>query len=242
MSPKPQILPATAFAVALLSGCGGEGEGDVTVTVYGEEFIEVGIPADEMADGWAVDFERFVVGIEKIAVGGVEMTAPDPIDISVATGGAGHPIATAAVPVGAHSGSRYRITEVSLAGSATKDGVTKTFDWSFDEPTDYSACETTTLVEEGETATFEITVHADHFFYDSLVAEEPQVVFQALADADADADGIIARTELEASDLGAYDAGSGGDVQNLWAFLVAQSRSLGHVDGEGHCDARAVPQ
>lgn len=223
-----------------LAACGdGAGAGVVTVTVYGEDFIEQGIPSDEMADGWSVTFDRFVVTMDEIMVGGVEMPAASSTDIATETEGAGHPVASAMVSAGDHTDSSFTITRVELTGSASKDGTTKTFDWVFDQQTHYSACETTTPVTDGGTATFQITVHADHFFYDSLVAEEPQVVFQALADADADDNGAITRAELEAADIGSYDPGSAGDVDELWAWLIAQGRTLGHVDGEGHCDSHA---
>lgn len=239
---RTRILPLFMLTSSIFSlgACGDEAnEGDVTVTVYGEDFIELGIPAEEMADGWSVTFNRFEVTVDEVMVGGVEMPAADPIDISADTGGAGHPIANAVVPAGTHTDSSFAITRVELSGSASKEGMTKTFDWVFDQETHYSGCETTTEVSDGETATFQITVHADHFFYDSLVAEEPQVVFQALADADADEDDVITRAELEATDIGSYDPGSAGDVNDLWAWLIAQSRTLGHVDGEGHCDSHA---
>lgn len=239
-----RLLPLFVWtsSVFCLTACGDEaGEGDVTVTVYGEDFIEQGIPAEEMADGWSVTFDRFVVKVDEVIVGGVEMPAADPIDISTATGGAGHPIASAAVSAGQHTDSSFAITRVELSGSASKDGTTKTFDWAFDQETHYSACETSTEVIDGGRATFQITVHADHFFYDSLVAEEPQVVFQALADADTDGNGAITRAELEVADIGSYDPGSAGDVNDLWGWLIAQSQTLGHVDGEGHCDAQAQP-
>ena len=42
--------------------CGG-GEGTIVVTAYGESFIEEGISAEDMNDGWAVAFERFEVWI-----------------------------------------------------------------------------------------------------------------------------------------------------------------------------------
>ncbi len=49
---------------------------------------------------------------------------------------------------------------------------------------------------------------------------------------------MLTRAELEAAGIGAYDPGNA-DVDDLWAWLVAQSATLGHVDGEGHCDAAA---
>ena len=236
----PSIVSALCCALTA-SACTEDaaGDGDVTVTVYGEDFIEVGIPADEMADGWAVTFDRFDVSIDQIIIGGVRIPATGAVDISAETGGAGHQLATAKVPVGEHTGSSFAIARVELSGSATRDGVTKTFAWTFDQETHYDSCEPTTSVARGEDATFQVTVHADHYFYDSLVSEEPALAFQALADADADADGVITRAELEVADIGSYDPGSDGGIDDLWSWLVAQNRTLGHVDGEGHCDSHA---
>lgn len=231
-----------AGLIGASAGCSDDptGRGDVTVTVYGEAFIEAGIPAEAMADGWAVTFDRFVVTVDDVVVGGVAATNSASPDLAVATGGAGHPIASLSVPEGKHTGARFALSRIELAGSASKDGVTKRFEWAFDQPTRFTGCETTTTVADGGQATFEITVHADHFFYDSLVSEAPAVVFQALADADADGDGDITQAELEAADIGGYDPGSAGGVGSLWAWLVAQSQSVGHVDGEGHCDAEPL--
>lgn len=92
-------------------------------------------------------------------------------------------------------------------------------------------------MKEGETASFQITVHADHLFSDSLVSSEPKVLFQPLADADSDGDGALSEAELVAADVGAYDPGSEDGIDDLWAWLGAQVRTLGHVDGEGHCTA-----
>ena len=230
-------MRAYVFLPLFLLACAGEGE--VTATVYGEDFIELGIPAEEMADGWSVTFNRFFVTVEDVIVGGIQLPPGEPLDLSVETQGAGHPLASAVIPAGDHTDSSFVIARTELAGSASRDGTTKTFDWVFDQETHYAACETTTKVTAGGAATFQVTVHADHFFYDSLVAEEPLVVFQALADADGNDDGVISRTELEVTDIGSYDAGSDGEVNDLWTWLIAQSRTLGHVDGEGHCDSHS---
>lgn len=239
MRTPTQILCTASFVLASACGDDAPGLGAVNVTVYGEEFIEDGIPAEEMGDGWAVTFTRFAVTIDEVTVAGVRAANVAPIDLAVGTSGAGHPVATLDVPSGTHSGSGYILSRAEVAGTANKDGVTKTFDWVFDQKTVYTACETSTDVPDGGDGNFEITVHGDHFFFDSLVSEEPQVLFQALADADQDGDGVIARSELEGAGLGAYDPGSSGDIDNLWAYLVAQSSNLGHVDGEGHCEPSA---
>lgn len=223
----------------LLASCGTDGEGTVTVTAYGESFIEDGIPASEVGDGWAVTFSRFDVSIEDVTVAGADISVPATIDLSESSSGEGHELGSALVPEGEYTGASFTITRVEVDGSATKGTETKSFSWVFDEATRYTECETTTSVSDGGSATFQITVHADHLLYDSLVSEEPQLLFQALADADADTDGIITQAELAAADIGGYDPGSEGGVDDLWAWLVAQTRTLGHVDGEGHC--RSAP-
>lgn len=244
MNSKSLFLYLTlALTLGTLVACGDDddddsatGEGTVNVKVYGEDYIEKGIPADEMDDGWAITFDKFDISIDELKVGGVKITTPDSLDIAGETDGSGHALASGTVPAGEHSGPGYSVNRIEMAGSATKDEVTKTFDLTFDAATHYSDCDTTTKVTDGGESNLELTIHADHLFGDSLVSHEPNVVFQALADADADDDGEITQAELEAADIGSYDPGSEGGVDNLWDFLVAQSQTLGHIDGEGHCD------
>lgn len=221
----------------LLSACGTDGEGTVTVTAYGESFIEDGIPAAEVGDGWAVDFSRFEVSISDVTVSGERVEVPTSIDLAVSSSGAGHELGSALVGAGELADAGFTIAKVEIVGTATKAATTKSFTWVFDQPTRYEECETTTSVTDGGSATFQITVHADHLLYDSLVSSEPQVLFLALADADTDNDGVISQAELTATDIGAYDPGSEDGVDNLWAWLTALTRTLGHVDGEGHCRA-----
>lgn len=241
---SPQIIGLTILlSGTILTGCGEDAQeeatGEVQVAVYGESFIEEGIPTAEMADDWSVTFDSFTVDIEDVVVGGVTMPASEPIEISGATDGAGHALVAADVPAGSHEGPNFAIAEVIVTGSATDGDTTKTFDWTFDQVTHYEECETTTEVVDGETSTFQITIHADHFFYDSLVSEDPDLVFQALADADENDDGEITAEELSNASVGDYDVGNNADIDDLWAWLVAQSQTLGHVDGEGHCDAHS---
>jgi len=227
-------------SLLLLSACVATGdEGELTVTIYGEAFIEEGIPASE-TDGWEVTFERFAVVLRDVKVADRGVLVSYPIDLSRPSGGAGYLMGTGLVPSGEYTDATFTIAHMEVRGSATKGDVTKTFDWVFDEAVRYSECETTTVIPAGGAATFQITLHADHLLYDSLVSETPQLTFQGIADADADADGVITREELEAADLGAYDPGSGGDIDTLWDYLAAQAATVGHVDGEGHCKAEPV--
>lgn len=232
-------IPATCLlsTVLLLSACGHEGEGTLVVTAYGEAFIEDGIPVTAVGDGWAVAFSRFEVVLQDVRVAGALIDVPAKADLSISSSGAGHELGAARVSAGEHTGGGFTLSRVEVEGTATKGSTTKSFRWEFAEPTRYEACETTTTVTDGGSAVFQITLHADHLFYDSLVSPDPNVLFQALADADADGDGVIAPLELAATDIGAYDPGSEDGLDDLWAWLNAQTRTLGHVDGEGHCHA-----
>ena len=238
--PANSPAPSTVRGLSCLGlslcvfGC-ATATGAVDVTAYGEDFIEEGIPAEEVNDGWAIDFSRFEVTFAEVTVGGVVLADAVTVDLAQASDGDGQVLGVLDVAEGNYDESSFAIERVEVDGSATLNGQEKTFSWVFDDAVSYHECETTTAVVDDETATFQITVHADHLFYDSLVAEEPRLLFQPLADADANADGDITAEELAATDIGAYDPGSAGGIDDLWAFHGAQTATLGHVDGEGHC-------
>jgi hypothetical protein len=239
------LLRAMPLGLLLLTACGsddddgGAGRGTISVRAYGESFIEDGIPAQDVDDGWSITFDRFEVRVRNLRVAGLKLDDPPVVDLAVESDDEGHELASAEVSTGVHWEPSFSIDHVEVEGSAERDGSIKRFHFTFAEPTHYSHCETSTTVEPNGHATFQITVHADHLFYDSLVAEEPQLLFDAIAAADSDDDGEVTRAELEARDIGNYDPGNE-DADDLWSWLVAQHRTLGHVDGEGHCQATSV--
>jgi hypothetical protein len=80
-----------------LTACGDDPQpGTLSVSVWGEGFIEEGIPADELVDGWAIDFDAFVVSIgNTVGRAGEDGTdVGDPtfrlVDLAQPTAGAGH--------------------------------------------------------------------------------------------------------------------------------------------------------
>jgi len=221
----------------LLCACAAS-EGEVEVRVWGEAFIEEGIPAAEMSDGWAIQFQRFEVELRDVSIAGVTVEDPGPLDISEPSDGRGQLVGRAHVEAGDHDDAAFTIASVQIEGTAEKDGVTKSFAWTFDTPVDYSQCETSTEVPRDGVGELQITVHADHLFYDSLVSEEPALRFDPIAAADADDDGDVTMDELGAADIGAYDPGNL-PIDDLWSFLAAQAQTMGHVDGEGHCASGA---
>jgi hypothetical protein len=227
-------LPLTLALALATAACGGDG--DIDVTIYGEDFIETGIPASATADGWALTFSRFSLELGNVRVAGGELEGGT-FDLATDTGGAGQTVGTLSAAEGDHTHAAFTVSGLQVEGTATRDSDTKTFAWNVAQTIDYDACETTTHVASGETAGFEITIHADHLLYDSLVAASPGLRFQALADTDDPADGTITQAELAAADIGTYDPGSDGSIDDLWSWILEQAVTLGHVDGEGHCHA-----
>jgi hypothetical protein len=231
---------ATLGTLWACTSCGTGGEGTVSIRAYGESFIEDGIGADDVDDGWALAFDKFIVHIKDVTLAGSEIDVDATVDVSRRSSGQGHEIGSALVPTGSHTRSSFTTTGLEIEGTAWKGDETKSFKWRIEDVTRYVDCETTTKVTAGAEAALEITIHADHLLYDSLVSDQPRVLFQAYADADQDQDGTITEVELAATDIGNYDPGSDDGVDDLRAWLVAQSRTLGHVDGEAHCTAKSV--
>jgi hypothetical protein len=133
---------------------------------------------------------------------------------------------------------------VWVKGSASKDATTVTFDWGFALDIVHSHCEVEATID-GDEATVEATIHGDHLFYDDAVSTEPDVAFALIAAADgaagAAADGAVTLDELAAVDITAearYGVGSL-PITDLRTFVTHQVGTVGHIDGEGHCDVGA---
>lgn len=256
------------LGLALLAACDGGGAGDLSVQIYGEEFIEAGIPADVFADGWSVTFDNFLISVGEVAVAEASADAAldEPrfqiFDLAADSSGAGFAVASATVAAGAYDDTRYIVApsatavagnvkagphelmttkgySVYVKGEATRGDERVTFAWGFTTRTVYEACQSKAVVDPATPAEVQLTIHGDHLFYDDLFSEEPSVRFDLIAQADADADGIVTAEELAAVDIRAlenYQVGST-DITDLWRFVEHLTTTLGHIDGEGHCEA-----
>jgi hypothetical protein len=141
-----------------------------------------------------------------------------------------------------------------VEGVATKGALSKRIRWTFAAPTLLVECEgeqggKKTLgvtVTNGGSETVQLTVHGDHLFYDDLQAANAVPRFDAIAKADADADGEVTLEELAAVRLyaidpadGRYGTGAAANVNTLRDFVTALSRTVGHYRGEGECFAKS---
>jgi hypothetical protein len=244
----------------LLSGC--TGTGTWVVETWGEDYIEDQIPAADVDDGYAITYDEFLIVLGPVALidgngdevaglgdpqvfdmtqagphavgdAGVPSTHYDQVDMTVAP-------ASGAVAGNATEDQVTRMNDdglsVSVAGSASLGNDSFTFAWDFTTDTHY-ACEPDLTIADGGEGSTQLTIHGDHLFYDDLEDPEAVVTFGVLAAADADADGEVTRAELEAVDVATTGHGVGqySDVTNLWLYVEHLTQTLGHIDGEGHC-------
>src|SRR5690606_29213647 len=114
------------FATSLVpfAGCSEppRSEGTLRVTVYGEAFVEDGIPAAEVVDGWAIDFTALLVAIDGIAADEVVAEHPQAIfDLTLDSAGEGHQLTELTVARGRVEHLHYRIGPAvdAVAGNAT---------------------------------------------------------------------------------------------------------------------------
>lgn len=255
-STSPSGLPFGLLCAVLpvpLAACGDDGHdhdhaaGTLAVSIYGEDFIEVGVPAEAMSDGWAVTFDAFDVTIAGVTAQAghdadeLSFDTPRTFQLATDTGGAGQAVHTFDAPGGVYDHFGYVIDGVTVAGSATDGTDAVTFDWTFDVLVSHSHCEIEVTVD-GTDEAVEITIHGDHLLHDDAVAAEPLLAFQAIADADgaegSTPDGDVTTAELAAVDLSTFERYQVGSlpIATLLEFVTHQATTLGHVDGEGHCE------
>lgn len=161
-----------ALSLSGVTGCSGDdggegGSGTATFSIWGEEFVEDEIPADEFADGWSVEFDRFLVHVGGVYVRDragmrselegswlVDLKQPGPHELGSLelTSKAWPHVGYAVRPVTSTTLVHDSATEDQLAsmekggfsvhvsGLATKGDVTKTFSWGFTNATAYDDC------------------------------------------------------------------------------------------------------
>ena len=270
---KQMLAWVIVALVALAVGCDDTddaGQGTLAVSIYGEAFIEEGIPGGApgcdgcVEDGWAVTFDRFLVVVTSVEVRGPETVRDDTarvFDLAEASPGAGaeagQRVVEFAVAAGTYDRLDYTVgpagaglvgaaedvaavgqNAVYVEGQATREGVTVRVAWGFAGVTRYVDCETAARVEAGGVGASQLTIHADHLLYDDLVSAEPRVVFDLIAASDGDGDGVVTAAEMGARDISGearYQVGNAA-IDDLWGFVAAQVGTLGHIDGEGHCE------
>lgn len=139
---------------------------------------------------------------------------------------------------------------VFASGSATDGTTTKSFAWGFAEPATYARCVDVgggqeidgIVVPDGGVVSVQLTIHGDHLFYDDLQSSAAGLRFAHIAAADTNDDGEVTLAELDAVDLSSIPTSEGTygvaatSVTTLGGFVRASTRTLGHFNGEGHCD------
>ncbi|MBN2526475.1 MAG: hypothetical protein JXR76_08775 [Deltaproteobacteria bacterium] len=242
-----------------------DGAGTLNVTIWGEAYIEQGIPAAEFADGYAITYEKFLVNVRNISAAtadgaiGIRDAASKIWDVTKV---GPTDIVSAQVDAASYTHTAYTIAPAnaaSLAGNAdaadvammkqngysifvqalaTNGTITKHFAWGFNSATRFDPCHSLGVVTSDGEASIQITIHGDHLFYDSAQSTDPALRFTDLALADANSDNEITREELLAYSITAlqyYTVGNM-DITNMWDYLSYMVKTVGHIDGENHCE------
>jgi hypothetical protein len=241
----------------------------MVLSIYGEDYIEDEIPAADVVDGWSVMFDSFVVSIGALSAaddpfdGGPRYRL---VDLSMGTAGAGVELDRVTLDPSAYRDIGFRIAPAAdavavnvgmqvrekmfaeglsllVSGTARRGPQEKHFLWGFTTDTVYSGCESTAALDGSGPIPGQITLHGDHLFHDDLFSDAPGVAFDLIAAADIDGDDNITEAELRAVDIRTqerYQVGDLTSIKDLWSFIEQQTATLGHFDGEGHCDAARV--
>lgn len=271
------------IALALLVGCAGDGS--VDASIWGEDYIEQGIPAASAAEpagfenGWSLRYTKFLVNVGALTLAasdgtpGASLPAVRVYDLHTLRGPLSLGTLSGLSPV-RYDSVGYRMEpagDATTAGNATaadvtlmrsgrysvyvegegqRMGVTVRFRWGFGGAVAFERChssetEVGVAVPSGGVARAQVTVHGDHLFYDDLQSPDAKLRFDLIASADGNRDGEVTLDELAAVDLttaprGQYGVGSRGDVLNLRQFVTALVATVGHFNGEGHCDERRM--
>lgn len=168
-------LLLSSMVVLAASSCGDDAasteQGSISFSTWGEEYIEVGLPETEFADGYAVVFDRFLVSIGNIEVADaegkvaarhdgfflvdhVEPGVKDLVSFDGLEAGAYERVSFETSPaprsattlVGGVSEADAELMvaggyHVYAEGTLTGGGVSKRFAWGFGVPTKLDECE-----------------------------------------------------------------------------------------------------
>lgn len=164
-------LLALSCAV-VVTGCRG---GAVSVTAWGEAFIEDSIPAAEFEDGFTVTYTRFLAVVQELSLRKksgeagpsqagahvVDVRQPGPVELlawSDVPPGKWDDVRFAIAPAAAATGAGDVLAEdvtrmtaaglsLYLEGTVAKGGLSKRFAWGFTGNTLYTACRSDALGE-----------------------------------------------------------------------------------------------
>ena len=297
---KENVATTTGMVLAgglalFASACSGagEGEGNVEVSLSGQDFVMTGWPAmdgDELVafdDDWTVKFEHVVVSIAslRLAAGGDELWSGEPESylVDVRRGDAelwsvpGVPAqrwddvgyrfvkpdaetqVLGEVPTAIREAMQNDDLSMWIEGTGEKEGEITRFQFAIPAEVTMTRClngrdETDgIIVGDGRTTEVELTLHMDHLFWDDHEAEEPRLLFGPIAYA-ADADGVVTLDDLATQRLtdmksvggSALVDGDGAPIvyvprvelpdNNLREYMIDTAMTLGHFNGEGHCE------
>lgn len=233
-----RTLALSLSALCALSACDDDqsgGTGSMELTAYGEEYLDYGINAPDMADGWTITFESFKVTVREVEIAGELWTTGNTVDMTQGSAGSGVAFGKGDFPSGTHDSASFILGERSVSGRASKGSEEKRFNWRFTDEVHYQNCDTTVRVPIDSQGVFEVTLWVEKLFANSLSNPRAPLYFGPLAAADANNDGSITQAELQATALPSSYESDDANITSLWGFIAKQSQVLVRANGEGRC-------
>lgn len=164
------VFCALSWSLAL-AGCGeedGTGGARAELGIWGEELIERGIPAEEFADGWSVEFDQFLVVVSQVHLASAQASGgrcAGPAVVDLVRPGP-HALCALDLPAGRYERAGYTIApltaddepsaalaspaqlallqteghSVYVAGTAARERDSLRFAWGFSGATEYADC------------------------------------------------------------------------------------------------------
>lgn len=164
-------LLATSLVVTAAACASDDGQGSLTFTTWGEDYIEKEIPAETFADGWQVTYTKFLVSLSEVSVAESDTAAPvakmprarifdmhrPGVKPVFAASGipakpyprvsyvVAPPTADAELAEGVPESDKQQLVSggygLWVEGTATKGATTKRFAWAFKAATVFDRCE-----------------------------------------------------------------------------------------------------
>lgn len=230
-----RLNPLALPLFALLCACGDDdppSQGTLRVVVRAEPTSF----ALTTSDDWEVQFEKLAVSVREVKLAGLALSNSRELDFTAAPGTVLE-LGEGMVSSGQHTHAAFTMERLVIAGTASKEGVSKHFDWQLEQPTEYVRCANQTRVAADESATLTLVVEPGQLFRNSIASAEPTLLFQAVADADRNDDGEVEGDELwEVPPIAGFDLGDERRISTFWEYMEALVKRVGHVDDDVQCE------
>ncbi len=253
-------LISLVLVLSLASCMADEDTVELTITLNGSEYLANGIPATATADGYTIEFSRFLINLGPLAVA-EEWSVPPVLEVTAdriweVSDSDPLQVVSGQVPSAAYQAVTYQIaparsTSVSgnviaadvdfmregafsiyLEGQGSNGVSLKRFRWGFRSATVYEQCPSAPVETDGSEAVVPIKIRGEQLFCDDVTGTGCQFRFAEIAAADKDGDDQVTIKELLSTSTADLPDHHPGEqfLPTLWDFMTQLSTTIGCVN------------